>query len=368
MTHSESEAYNNPVLHITTPGTYRLKGTWHGQIWVDIPDSKSISEDKVALILDNVTVSCDVAPALVFKTVYECAGDISMESSADVAADDAWKDVASKIYDEEKNINAGAIVVIAKDSTNTFRGTNVARLNRTKIDTDDYSESDVGKYVKAQKKMYKLDAAFHSRMTMMIGLQEGATSGTLNINSDYEGLDSEMHMLVDSGTVSVTADDDGINVNEDEVSIFAMTGGNLTIQSSGGDGIDSNGYVTITGGNLTIAAGSSKQNSAGEAGIDAEKGVYIYDDSAYTWSKAGSTVNGGSDAESGGGEDSGSTITPERLPVVNDAGEEVALITFNADKILEATYTPEQRIAAGVAESGDVFKVYGTVNNFSGIK
>ncbi len=380
MTHSESEAYSNPVLHITRPGTYRLKGTWHGQIWVDIPDksvnssikTKKDPEAKVALILDGIEVSCDVAPALVFKKVYEATNDIGLDSETAVSTSDAWKTLASELYDhDEGDIFAGALVVIASGSTNTLSGTNVARLNELTINEDDgYSATHVGTYVKAQEKMYKLDAAFHSRMTMMIGLEDGASSGTLNIISDYEGLDSEMHMLIDSGTINVTADDDGINVNEDNVSIFDMEDGNLTIQSSGGDGIDSNGYVVINGGTLTIAAGSSRQNSAGESGIDADKSVYIYNESAYTWSEAANAVGGGEDGGSGSEPptESEEAIETHTDTITRSDGIEAGVVTFKTATVQSPDHTPEERIANGVAESGPVFKIFGTVNNFSGIK
>ena len=373
MTHSESEAYSNPVLHITRPGTYRLKGTWHGQIWVDIPDksvnssikTKKDPEAKVALILDGIEVSCDVAPALVFKKVYEATNDIGLDSETAVSTSDAWKTLASKLYDDEGDIFAGALVVIASGSTNTFSGTNVARLNELTINGDDgYSATHVGTYVKAQEKMYKLDAAFHSRMTMMIGLEDGASSGTLNIISNYEGLDSEMHMLIDSGTVNVTADDDGVNVNEDNVSIFDMEDGSLTISSSGGDGIDSNGYVVINGGSLTITAGSSRQGSAGESGIDADKSVYIYNESAYTWKAANADGGSGSEPPT----ESEETVETHSDTITRSDGTEAGVVTFKTATVQSPDHTPEERIANGVAESGPVFKIFGTVNNFSGIK
>ncbi|MBR0251932.1 MAG: carbohydrate-binding domain-containing protein, partial [Synergistaceae bacterium] len=242
MTHSAEEAKNNPVLHITKSGSYKLKGTWNGQIWIDIPDysttstkkTKKDSDAKVLLILDGVTVKCTVAPALVFKKVYECGPD----SSSDVKAD--YKTLNTQLLNES-DLYAGAAVVIADGTTNTFTGTNVARLNDVTVNTDDgYTTSDVGNYVKAQEKLYKLDGAFHSRMSMVIGLEDGATSGTLNVDADYEGLDSEMHLLINSGTINVTADDDGINVNEDDTSVFFMEGGNVYVTSTGGDGVDSN--------------------------------------------------------------------------------------------------------------------------------
>ncbi|MBQ7034697.1 MAG: hypothetical protein IJN34_03070, partial [Clostridia bacterium] len=36
MMHSAEEAYQNAVLHINRPGTYELKGEWHGQIRIDL--------------------------------------------------------------------------------------------------------------------------------------------------------------------------------------------------------------------------------------------------------------------------------------------------------------------------------------------
>ncbi|MBQ3645934.1 MAG: carbohydrate-binding domain-containing protein, partial [Synergistaceae bacterium] len=284
MVHSESDAYDNPVLHITEPGTYRLSGSWNGQIWVDTDDD--VSTDKVALILNGVTVNCNVAPALVFKKVYECYDD-STYSESDVAS--GYETINEKLLDSN-DVYAGAVVVIANGTTNTFTGTNVPRLNDVTVNTDDsYTSSDLGNYVKAQEKLYKLDGAFHSRRSMVIGLADGATSGTLNVNSDYEGLDSEMHLLINSGTINVTADDDGINVNEDNMSVFYLEGGTVTVKSSGGDGIDSNGYVVATGGKLYISAGSTAIGAAGESGIDADKYVEITDNAAYYWAQAGST-------------------------------------------------------------------------------
>ena len=310
MTHSASDAYNNPVLHITKPGFYELSGTWNGQIWVDIPD-KSVTSDKdteddsdawVTLILDGLTVNCTVAPALVFKNVYE-HGD---SDSSSVAA--KWKsDPFSITSDFSENVGAG--ILLAAGSTNSLTGTNVARMNKLKINEDDYTSSNVGQYVKAQKKLYKLDAALHSRMSLLID-NYGTTDGTLNITStNYEGLGSELHMLIESGKVTVSAADDGINVNEDDVSVFTQTGGTLTITSTYGDGIDSNGYVALKNCTLNITAGQSKQNSAGEAGIDAEKDVKIESTANYTWT-ASSSSNGGGNPREGGNGGPGNAPTP----------------------------------------------------------
>lgn len=301
MTHSVSDAYHNPVLHITKPGSYDLSGTWQGQIWVDVPDSKKDPNAQVILILDGLNVNCTVAPAIVFKKVYECgSGDIASESTLpDIIKGDSFA-VADKLAND-KYLYAGAVVALSAGKTNTVTGTNLARLNNVEIN-EDYekvtnSADLIGTFVKAQDKMYKLDGALHSRMSMVITNETTGSDGTLNVtSSNYEGLDSELHMLIDSGKVNVTAADDGINVNEDNISVFTQTGGTLTITSTKGDGIDSNGYAVFGKDKTTvlnITAGNSSSNANGEAGVDSELGTYGLDDITYTYTQASGNDNGG---------------------------------------------------------------------------
>ena len=211
MTHSPSDAYNYPVLHITKPGSYDLSGTWQGQIWVDVDDDED-PKSQVVLILNGLTVNCKVAPALVFKKVYECgSGDIvsSSDKLPSIMASDAFK-VADYLADNS-NFYAGAIVMLAANKTNKLNGTNVPRLNQPVINKDYKNTTNsadlIGTFVKAQKKMYKLDGAFHSRMSMVITNETAGTNGTLVVSSDYEGLGSELHMLIESGDVTVNAAD-----------------------------------------------------------------------------------------------------------------------------------------------------------------
>ena len=383
MTHSASEAYNNPVLHITRPGTYKISGTWNGQIWVDIPDeslTEGVDTDAdenahVILILNGVTVTCDVAPALVFKNVYE----YGPTTSTDVASSSMDVGPALAEADTDGVINAGATIILAGGTTNTFTGTNVARLNKLKVNTDDYSESDVGSYVKAQKKMYKLDGAFHSRMSMVIATDSETNPGKLIIDADYEGLDSEEHMYLESGVVEVTADDDGINVNDDSVSVFHMAGGSLTVTSTGGDGIDSNGYIIFTSADkLSITASSnntkptsaSNLNAQAEGPIDADIAVYMTAEvfAIYTVGENASSTDSGSGQSTTNTTTTDSTAAPVTDTVPASDGTTVATITYQATSIANDDLTKEERIAAGVAESGDVFMLVGTVNTFSGVK
>ena len=277
MTHSASDAYNNPVLHITKSGTYRLQGKWHGQIWVDTSDEDG--EGKVTLILDGVEVSCDVAPAIVFyETLYECGSDDEDEMSSDAPEFTAL---------QEAFADAGAKVIIADGTTNSFTGANVYRIMKAKKKSDSVTAV-TGSDISLQKKMYKMDAAFYSFVSIVFSAESSSATGTLNITSTtYEGLDAELHMLVESGKINVTAEDDGINVNEDNVSVFMMNGGTLNVTTKGGDGIDSNGWIDLNAGTLHISAASDtdETNARAEGPLDADMEVYIADEVNYTHSQ-----------------------------------------------------------------------------------
>ena len=276
MMHSEEEAAENKVLHITQPGTYVLEGQWQGQIWVDLGDKDETFTDdnaKVTLILNGADINCSVAPGIVFYSAYEC--------------DNAWED--SDSYSEDVNTeNAGVTVVIADGSENTVNGTNVFRMLKTK-----YKDEDSAAQVKLQKKMRKTDAAFYSYVSMNIE-GESENTGTLTIYSGFEGLDSELHLSINGGNITVNSQDDGINVNEDDVSVVTFNGGTATLnaaQGAEGDGVDSNGYIVINGGTVSVN-GIVPPDSAldSECGIYYNAGTVIIDGEEQSY-KAGDVFN-----------------------------------------------------------------------------
>ena len=253
MMHSAGDAYQNAVLHITQPGDYILQGDWHGQIWVDLAnycdDPFTDPTAKVNLILNGVTINCTVAAGLVFYNVYEC--------------DNTWEDQSSWSYKVDTSA-AGAVVTLADDTVNSVTGTNIFRILKTQYKSGSSS---------VQKKRLKIDGAFYSYQSMNI--QGGAKgNGVLNITAGYEGMNSELHLSVNGGNVNIFSQDDGINVNEDGVSVLGVNGGNLHILAglgSEGDGIDSNGYIAVNGGTVITMA-----NPGADSGMDSDGGTYVF--------------------------------------------------------------------------------------------
>ncbi|MBR2028355.1 MAG: carbohydrate-binding domain-containing protein [Oscillospiraceae bacterium] len=241
--HTAEEAASVTVVNIAKAGIYRLSGKLsNGQIRIDLGEDAYEDETAVVtLVLDGLDINCDVAPAVVFMNVYECDGDWSAET--------AKMDVDTSA--------AGANVVIADGSINNIEGAYVAKI---------FKDND------KEKKLWKQDGAFYSYMSMNIdGEEEG--NGVLNITADNEGLCAELHLSINGGNINIVSQDDGINTNEDGVSVTAINGGNLRIISGmgaeGGDGIDSNGWIVANGG-TTVSVAYQMTDS----GIDNDNGFY----------------------------------------------------------------------------------------------
>ena len=251
--HSQADADAHTVVHITQPGEYVLSGSLSaGQIAVDLGgDAEEDPNAVVTLVLENVDITCTVAPAVIFYNVYECGP--SDEENATMEVD---------------TTAAGANIIIADGSENNIHGSYVARIYKS------YELSEDGTEVIDSKKLHKYDGAFYSKMSMNIYGEE-ESSGKLNIYAENEGLDSELHLSIFSGNIHIESGNDGINTNEDNVSVTRIAGGSLNIVVNGstgeGDGIDSNGWLVIDGGKVTAAA----CGFSGDAGIDADLGVYI---------------------------------------------------------------------------------------------
>ena len=251
--HSQAEADSHTVVHITKPGRYVLSGKLSaGQIAVDLgEDAETDPNAVVTLILNGVDITCTVAPAVIFYNVYECG-----------VADE---ETATKDVDTSK---AGANVIIADSTENNINGSYVAKIYKS------YELNEDGTEVVDSKKLHKYDAAFYSKKTMNVdGGDKG--DGILNIKAENEGLDSELHLTINGGIINITSGNDGINTNEDNVSVTTVNGGTLNIFCDGktgeGDGIDSNGWLVINGGSINAQACST----SGDAGIDSDKGIYI---------------------------------------------------------------------------------------------
>ena len=289
--HTAEEADSHTVVNITAPGAYRITGRLSaGQIRVDL--GKDANEDPnavVELILDNADITCTVAPAILFLNTYEC--------------DSNWSDeTASPIVDTS---TAGANLIL--EGENTVNGAYVAKIFKDKD---------------GEKKLWKQDGAIYSYMSMNV-----FGPGSLELNAANEGLDTKLHLTINGGNITINSQNDGINTNEDDVSVTTINGGNLTIFAglgAEGDGIDSNGYLTINGGNVLSCA-----KPISDAGLDSSRGSFIH----------GGTVVAMGSAMDWAESDSGQVTMNLQFAGQQPAGSEIRITAEDGREIFRFTPT-----------------------------
>lgn len=107
------------------------------------------------------------------------------------------------------------------------------------------------------------DDAVHAETSITI------SDEILNISKCYEGLESAS-ITVNSGSLSLVSTDDGFNATKGQAteandgSCVYINGGNIVVNSSSGDGLDSNGSVVMTAGTVVVHG----PKSAPEVGFD----------------------------------------------------------------------------------------------------
>ena len=320
MMHSAEEAYENPVLHITAPGIYELSGSWKGQIWVDLgEDSFTDPEAVVTLLLNGVSVECTVAPAVCFYQVYEC--------------DNTWEE--REVYTQTVDTSAaGARVILADGTENCFSGTNIFRMLKTKLKDEEDTSA-----VPVQKKIRKTDGAFYSYMSMNISGGEKGT-GLLDITGGFEGLDSELHLTLDGGRIVIKSQDDGINVNEDGVSVLTVNGGDIRViggLGEEGDGIDSNGFIRVNGGRLIAVA-----NPRSDSGMDSDCGSFV---NGGTVVALGAAMDW---AEKEDSKDSGQVTVNLRFSGMEDSAEAISFISPDGTEVFRYCQTEDEAMSGNI--------------------
>lgn len=106
--------------------------------------------------------------------------------------------------------------------------------------------------------IYAGEDGIHAEDTLII------KGGTVNVEKSNEGVEAT-YIVVQDGEVNVTSSDDGINGAG-----ITINDGDIYIHASG-DGLDSNGHITVNGGVLTIDGPSDGRNGA----IDYESGCIV---------------------------------------------------------------------------------------------
>jgi hypothetical protein len=174
------------------------------------------------------------------------------------------------------------------------------------------------------------DAALFTNDTLVIN-----GKGTLLVTgNNNEGISSDDDLIINSGTIKVTAVDDGLNAHDD----ITINSGDVYLLA-GGDGLDSNGTVHINGGTLVSFGGTS----VGDGGIDARGAFTITD---------GTVIAGGNSTAA---PDNGSTRCSIYVATGStQAAGTVISVTRDGKDIL--TFTPDKEYQNVFISSSDLIE------------
>lgn len=270
------------ALAINEAGTYVLSGSCaDGSITV----KKGVTD--VTLVLNGLTLtSDDTAPLTCNKSsqVTIVAADKTINTLTDAALnnDENYPD----------NLNAENAVIKCKDGSQvTICGSGVLNINANGknglksgatteaegsawLTIQDLSlniKASVNDGINAEQLLtinsgnITIDAAdkgIHSDYTMNIG-ELGKNGPTINITNCTEGLEAAT-LNINSGNITIHAEDDCLNAANSALSGYAfainIAGGNLLMDTTDGDGIDSNGSLNISGGTIIVWSANRADN------------------------------------------------------------------------------------------------------------
>ena len=269
-------------LTINSAGVYILSGT-------SSDGSVTVKKDitGVVLILDGLDLTSeDSAPIACNKssevTIVAAAGSKNTLTDTEKNNDDNYPD----------NENAENAVIKCKDGSKvTLCGTgeltvNALGKNGIKSGASTEEEGEAYLYIKeltltinasvndavnaeALLNIYSgsitIDAgddALHCDYIMNVG-GEGTAGPAIKVNSCCEGLEAA-ELNIYSGNITIYSEDDCLNAANSDLSDYGFSlsiyGGTLYMESSSGDGIDSNGTLTISGGSTTVWTANTADN------------------------------------------------------------------------------------------------------------
>lgn len=274
---------------ITLEGVYTLSGTLNdGQVVVD-----SETDGLVTLILDGVTMSSSTSAPLYVKEAGSV--EIIIADGTENTLTDALTYVYETAEDDEPNAALFSDDPLTISGTGSLNVTGNANDGITSKDTLVITDAPVITVTASDDGIRGKDSLTidGGEITLSVGgdgLKSDATitlnAGTVDILESYEGVEAE-YITINGGEIRLVSSDDGFNAASQTEATETTTaqstarngrgggfGGEATgaytlsinggtvIVNAGGDGLDSNGSITMTGGTVLVYGPTNAGNGA----------------------------------------------------------------------------------------------------------
>ena len=274
---------NGTALSVSGEGTYYVSGSCKdGSITV------KKGTTGVLLILNGLTLtSSDTAPITCNKStevvIEAAAGTVNTLTDSTYNNDDNYPDNANAenavIKTKDGSIvticGTGTINVIAKGKNGVKGGATTeaegtacltikeVTLNITCTANDGLKSDQELNILSGNITISAVDDGIKSDYVLNIGAS-GTDGPTINVVNSYEGIEAAT-LNIYSGNITVHSTDDGMNAANSDLTGYSFAlniyGGTLYIDAANGDGLDSNGTMTLAGGTIEVHASSRNDNS-----------------------------------------------------------------------------------------------------------
>lgn len=307
---------SNSTIKISQQGTYILSGTLNdGNIIIDCADDTA----KVQLVLDNAAIRCSTYAPLyaksadkLFITLADNTDNVIEDSDEyQLGDDDANVDGAIfakctttfngsgtltvngtqnhavvskdnlKVASGTLNINSACDGLQGKDSVRICGGNIKINAGEDAVKTSNDEDEDKGfvYIIGGELDITAGDDGIHAEKKLTI------KDGVININESYEGIEGA-DIEISGGKISIVSSDDGVNVaggsdgqdfgrpiefqNVGNSDLKLVISGGYLFVNAGGDGLDSNGTISVQGGVIIVSGSENSGNGAIDYEVSAE--------------------------------------------------------------------------------------------------
>ncbi|GAB3020419.1 hypothetical protein GCM10011376_23480 [Nocardioides flavus (ex Wang et al. 2016)] len=388
---SDSDAVTSEdgTVTITAAGTYRLHGELAGQVVVD-----SAADGVVRLVLDDATITSETTSAINVvdaESVVVVLADGSDNSLTDASTYDDTSEEASTgaLYSTaDLTIGGSGSLTVTGNANNGVVGKDGLVISGGSIEVTSVDDGIIGKdYLVVSDGDVTIDSVddglksdnttdagagfvlveggsiqISSQDDAVKGVQVLVSGGAIDVAGSNEAIEGSL-IIIDDGDIELHSADDGINVTSSDDSAatdgtaggqpgmggggmeaddslnLVINGGTIEVWSSG-DGLDSNGYATITGGDITVYGPTSDGNGA----LDVNGTFAITGGTLMATGSSGMMVAPSTDSAQG--------WIATALSTTAVAGSEVVITDADGTEI--AAYTVAKDFASVVYSSADI--------------
>lgn len=233
---------------ITQPGDYEITSdtdVWHGQIIVRLPNT-----EKAEIAFRNVNIQNDTTNIIqiIDTSIDENRGFLEAETGLDEYASDYVEALSE--YDMAPNVQLSFPEGTHSSFTTTVNSHTGVLYNESKLIIKGHGRAEFGSVRNCNNAICSTKSIKIRNLHLTLSTPQNTNTSVLDkATGSAKGIFSYSRVTVESGTVDIQTNGDGIRCQK-----FEILDGTANIRSSACDGIDADDMIKIEGGSIRVTA------------------------------------------------------------------------------------------------------------------